>query len=113
MPAVALGNELLDGDLQAGLRIAQNCRYLESESRCLRVSAAGVLCAFPAWWTRYLDSVSAARLAQVPLSLLFLELCGYSVNAVQRHVNAADVLVRRGVDRDGSRWAFRPAGIPR
>ena len=27
------------------------------------VSAAGVLCAFPAWWTHYLDSVSAVRLA--------------------------------------------------
>jgi len=34
------------------------------------------------WWTRYLDSVSAARLAQIPLSLLFLELSGYGVNAV-------------------------------
>ena len=67
------------------------------------VSAAGVLCAFPAWWTRYLDSVSAARLVQVPLSLLFLELSGYCVNAVQRHVNAADTLVRGGIDRDGSR----------
>ena len=67
------------------------------------VSAAGVLCAFPAWWTRYLDSVFAADLAQIPFSLLFLELSGYGVNAVQRHVNAADVLLRRGVDRDGSR----------
>ena len=66
-------------------------------------SAAGVLCAFPAWWTRYLDSVSAARLVQVPLSLLFLELSGYCVNAVQRHVNAADIPVRGGIDRDGSR----------
>jgi hypothetical protein len=37
------------------------------------------------------------------LSLLFLELIGYSVNAVRLHVNAADVLVRRGVDRNGSR----------
>jgi hypothetical protein len=52
---------------------------------------------------RYLDSVSAARLAQIPLSLLFLELSGYGVNPVHRHVNAADVLVNRGVDRDGSR----------
>ena len=52
---------------------------------------------------RYLDSVSAARLAQIPLSLLFLELNGYYVNAVQLHVNAADVLVRRCIDRDGSR----------
>ena len=67
------------------------------------VRAAGVLCAFPAWWTRYLDSASAVHLIQIPLSLLFLELSGYGVNAVQRHVNAADVLVRRGVDRDGSR----------
>ena len=43
------------------------------------------------------------RPVQVPLSLLFLELIGYSVNAVRLHVNAADVLVRRGVDRNGSR----------
>jgi hypothetical protein len=58
---------------------------------------------FPMWWTRYLDSISAARLTQIPLSLLLLELSGYYVNAVQLHVNAADVLVRRGIDRDGSR----------
>jgi hypothetical protein len=67
------------------------------------VSAGGVLYAFPAWWTRYLDSVSAARLVRIPLSLLFLELSGYCVNTVQLHVNAADVLVRRGIDRGGSR----------
>jgi hypothetical protein len=41
------------------------------------------VCIFPAWWTRYLDSVSAVRLAQIPLSLLFLELSGYCVNTVQ------------------------------
>jgi hypothetical protein len=46
------------------------------------VSAAGVLCAFPGWWTRYLDSVSAACLAQSPLSLLLLELIGYCANTV-------------------------------
>ena len=40
---------------------------------------------------------------KVPFSLLFLELSGYFVNAVQLHVNAADALVRLGVDRDGSR----------
>jgi hypothetical protein len=57
---------------------------------------------FRAWWTRYLDSVSAARLAQIPLSLLLLELIGYYLNTIQLHVNAADVLVRRGIDRDGS-----------
>jgi len=32
--------------------------------------------------TRYLDSVSAVRLTQIPLSLLFLELSGYCVNTV-------------------------------
>ena len=58
---------------------------------------------FPVWWTRYLDSVSAAGPVKVPFSLLFLELSGYFVNAVQLHVNAADVLVRLGVDRDDSR----------
>jgi len=65
------------------------------------VSAAGVH--FRAWWTRYLDSVFAARLAHIPLSLLFLELSGYCMDAVQLHVNAADVLVRRGMDSGGSR----------
>jgi hypothetical protein len=37
------------------------------------------------------------------LSLLFLELRVYFVNTVQLHVNAADVLVRRGIDGDGFR----------
>jgi hypothetical protein len=58
---------------------------------------------FLAWWTHYLNSVSAAGLVQILLSLLFLELSGYCVNAVQLHVNAADVLVRRGVDGDDYR----------
>jgi hypothetical protein len=58
---------------------------------------------FAASWTRYLDSVAAAGPAQIPLSLLFLELSGYYASAVQLHVYAADVLVRRGVDREGSR----------
>ena len=56
---------------------------------------------FRAWWAHYLHSVSAADPVQVPLSLLFLELNGYYVNAVQLHVHAADVLVRRGVDGAG------------
>ena len=67
------------------------------------VAAAGVLCAFSAWWTHYLDSVSAAGPVQTALSLLLLELSGYCVNAIQLHVNAADLLVRRGIDRDDSR----------
>jgi hypothetical protein len=67
------------------------------------VSAGGVLYAFAAWRTRYLDSVSAGRLTRIPFSLLFLELSGYCLNVVRRHVSAADVLVRCGVDRDDSR----------
>ncbi len=58
---------------------------------------------FAAWWTRYLNSVSAADPMQIPLSLLFLELSSYCVNAVQLHVHAADVLVRRGIHREGFR----------
>jgi hypothetical protein len=51
----------------------------------------------------YLNSVSAADLIRSPLSLVFLELIGYRLNVVQRHVYAADVLVRCGVDRDDFR----------
>jgi hypothetical protein len=36
-------------------------------------------------------------------SLMVLELSGHYVTAVQLHVNAADALVRPGVDRDDSR----------
>ena len=36
-------------------------------------------------------------------SLLFLELSGYYVNAVQLHVHAAAVLVRCGIHREGFR----------
>jgi hypothetical protein len=61
------------------------------------------LCAFPAWRTHYLHSVSAAGPMQTSLSLLLLELSSYCVNAVRLHVNAADALVRCGVDRDDSR----------
>jgi drug/metabolite transporter (DMT)-like permease len=67
------------------------------------VAAAGVLCAFPASWTRYLDSVFAVGLVCSPCRCCFLELSGYCVNAVWPHVNAADVLVRCGKDRDDSR----------
>jgi hypothetical protein len=69
----------------------------------LAVAAAGVLCAFLCAVDAYLHSVSAADPVQVPFSLLFLELSRYCVNAVRRHVYAADVLVRLGVDRDDSR----------
>ena len=42
-------------------------------------------------------------MAQIPLSLLFLELSGDCVNTVQLQVYAADVLVRPGVNREGLR----------
>jgi hypothetical protein len=58
---------------------------------------------FAAWWTHYLNSVSAAESVQISLSLLFLELSGYYADPVQLHVNAADVLVRCGIHREGSR----------
>jgi len=57
----------------------------------------------PAWRTHYLNSVSAADRVQIPLSLMFFELSGYYVKTVQLHINAADVLVKRGVHREGSR----------
>ena len=37
------------------------------------------------------------------MSLLFLELSGYCINAVRLNVYAADVLVRCGVDKDDFR----------
>jgi len=58
---------------------------------------------FPAWWTHYLNSVSAADSTQIPFSPLSLELSGYCVNAVQLHVNAVDVVVRCGIHGQGSR----------
>jgi hypothetical protein len=54
-------------------------------------------------WMHYLNSVSAADLIRSPLSLLFSGLSGYCLNVVERHVYAADVLVRCSVDRDGFR----------
>ena len=54
---------------------------------------------FAAWWMHYLHSVSATDPAQIPLSVLFLELNCYCVAIVRLHVTAADALVRHGVDR--------------
>ena len=51
----------------------------------------------------YLNSVSAANPVYTSLSLLFLELRGYCINAVRLHVYAADALVRCSVDRDDFR----------
>ena len=65
---------------------------------------------FAAWWTHYLDSVSTAEPGHIPLSLLFLELIGDCVKAIRLHVYAAGVLVRYGVDREGSRYPPNCAG---
>jgi hypothetical protein len=66
------------------------------------VAAAGGLCAFPCAVDALPEQCLRRRPVQVPLSLLLLELIGHYVNAVQVHVNAADVLVRRGVDAAAS-----------
>jgi hypothetical protein len=54
---------------------------------------------FPTWWMHYLNTVFAAGPLHTFFSLPFLELIYYYANAVRRHVIAADVLVRCGVDR--------------
>jgi hypothetical protein len=69
----------------------------------LAVAAAGVLCAFCCLVDALPGQCLRRRPVHTPLSLLFLELNGYCVNAVQLHVNAADLLVRRGMDRGDSR----------
>jgi hypothetical protein len=82
---------------------AWNRRYLESESGVFAVRAAGVFVCILLRAGRVSWTVSPPQAAASPLSLLFLELIGHCMNAARLHVNAADVLVRRGVDRDGSR----------
>ena len=67
------------------------------------VAAAGVLCAFRCVVDTLPEQCLRRRPVQIPLSLLFLELSGYYVNAVQLHVHAADVLVRCGIHREGFR----------
>ena len=49
------------------------------------------------------NTAFAAGTVQFSLLLQFLELIGYRMNAVRRHVYATDVLVRCGVDRDDFR----------
>jgi hypothetical protein len=69
----------------------------------LAVSTAGVLSAF--CWV--LDTLPGQCLRHRPRANPFVadafELSGYYVNTVQLHVHAADVLVRRGMHREGSR----------
>ena len=67
------------------------------------VNAAGVLCAFCCVADTLPEQCLRRRSRANPLSLLFLELSGYYVNADQLHVHAADVLVRCGIHREGFR----------
>ena len=69
----------------------------------LAVAAAGVLCAFCCLVDALPGQHLRRRPVQTVFSPLFLELNGYYVNAVRGHVNAADVLVSRGMDSDDSR----------
>jgi hypothetical protein len=76
------------------------------------VNAAGVLCAF----TRVLGALPGQCLrrepAQIPSSLMLLELRGYGGSVVRLHVNAADALVI--VPRDSAPdWMFgaRPGRV--
>jgi len=87
----------------AHARPARRPRYLEPESGCPRCKRRSVLCAF-CWVLDTLPGQCLRRRPRAnPLSLMLFELSGYYVNTVQLHVHAADVLVRRGLDRDGSR----------
>jgi hypothetical protein len=52
--------------------------------------------------SEYMEKHTVSRLFG-SLSLLFLELSGHYVNAVQLHVHAADVLVRCGIHREDLR----------
>ena len=67
------------------------------------VAAAGVLYAFSCVVDALPRRCLRRRSGASPLVAAVFRTSGYYVNAVQLHVNAADVLVRRGVDRDSSR----------
>ncbi len=77
--------------------------YLESKSSVLAVAAGGVLCAFCCLVDALPGQCLRRRPRAYPLVAAVFRTNGYCVNAVQLHVNAADLLVRRGVDRDDSR----------
>jgi hypothetical protein len=77
---------------------------LEPESGCLRCKRRECFVRILLPGGRVTWTVSPPHSWHVsPCRCCFLELSGYFVNTVQLHVNAADVLVRRGIDRDGCR----------
>jgi hypothetical protein len=67
------------------------------------VAAAGVLCASSCVVDALPRQCLRRRPGANPLFAAVLELSDYYANTVRLHVNAADVLVRHGIDRDGSR----------
>jgi hypothetical protein len=68
----------------AGLRPgAQSRRISSPDLGVFAVTAAGVLCAFPGVVGAYLNSVYAASLAHISLSMPLLELSGYGWSVVR------------------------------
>jgi hypothetical protein len=76
---------------------------LESKSGCPRCSRWGVLCAFCCLVDRLPGQCLRRRPSAYSLVAAVFRTNGYCVNGVQLHVNAADLVVSRGMDRDGSR----------
>jgi hypothetical protein len=69
----------------------------------LAVAAAGVLCAFCCLVDALPGQCLRRKPRAYPLVAAVFRTNGYCMNAVQLHVYAADLLVRPGMDRDGSR----------
>jgi hypothetical protein len=93
---------LSDGKVMATARVAAVV-ISSPHLGVFAVTAARALCAFPYVLDALPEQCLRHRPGTFPLSLLFLELSGYWLNVVQRHVYAADVLVICGVDRDDFR----------
>jgi hypothetical protein len=92
-----------DGGGGAGMRRASNRRYLNPGFGCPCCSRRGCFVCLLPRGGHVTRTVSPPQTVQISFSLLFLELSGYYVNAVQLHVHAADVLVRCGIHREDLR----------
>ena len=77
--------------------------YLKPQSGCPRCSRQGCFVCILLPGGRITWTVSPPQAPCIPLVAAVFRTNGYCVNAVQLHVNAADLLVRRGMERDGSR----------
>ena len=77
-------------------------RYLKPRFARLRCSRRGCLCAFSCVVDALPEQCLRRRYGANPLVAAVLELSGYRVNAALLHVNAADILVRRGIDGTAS-----------